>query len=128
MNINHSWRTEAPGGLDIRYNLDLIKVITKPTPAGLEILSRLTGISFADVDLGGNSLDHRATFQMFVEQCCVQDLESRVHSPELFQRYLEWTDPIEVMTETKFHEVAQTFFKRIKNSVYYYVGVRFVKK
>ena len=41
--------TTAPGGLDIRYTLDLTKLCVRPTRAGVMLLSRLTGIEMEDL-------------------------------------------------------------------------------
>lgn len=51
INVNHShWRyTAAPGGLDIRYTLDLTKVVLNPGKASLTVLERLTGVQLADL-------------------------------------------------------------------------------
>lgn len=126
VNHNHQRISETPGGLDIRYNLDLTKVISKPTPAGLEILERLTGISFADIDLGGQSLESRTQFQMFVEQNCVKDVSARVKTVELHTAYNDWCDDeADKLGSKVFSSVAQEFFRRIKSSgLWFYVGLK----
>ena len=47
---NHHRATNSPGGLDIRYTLDLTKVILSPTRRSLALLERLTGITVTDLD------------------------------------------------------------------------------
>lgn len=51
VNHAHSKTTNAPGGLDIRYTLDLGKVVANPTRRSIELLERLTGIQLADITL-----------------------------------------------------------------------------
>jgi len=122
---NHKRTSNNPGGLDIRYNLDLTKAISKPTRAGLEILERLTGITFADIDLGENSLDDRNIFQMFVEHSCIVEDGGRIHSTELYRLYLEWSDPELAMTVKKFHNIARGYFTRVKSSgIWFYKGLK----
>ena len=41
--------SNAPGGLDIRYTLDLGKIVANPTRRGVELLERLTGIQLSDI-------------------------------------------------------------------------------
>lgn len=51
--VNHSHRKDsaAPNGLDIRYTLDLGKIVANPTRRGVELLERLTGIQLSDIPL-----------------------------------------------------------------------------
>jgi len=51
--INHSRRTNAPEGLDIRYTLDLTKLVMKPNAAGIELVERLTGIDMSGIVVDG---------------------------------------------------------------------------
>jgi prophage antirepressor-like protein len=47
--IHHHRGPVSPGGLDIRYTLDLTKVIIKPTRQTLDLLGRLTGVDVSDL-------------------------------------------------------------------------------
>ncbi len=47
--FNHSRGTNAPLGLDIRYTLDLGKIIQKPTRVGIKMVERLSGIDMSDL-------------------------------------------------------------------------------
>lgn len=51
--VNHSHRktSSGPNGLDIRYTLDLGKIVANPTRRGVELLERLTGIQLSDIPL-----------------------------------------------------------------------------
>lgn len=49
VNHNHLRLTNAPGGLDIKYTLDLTKVLLAPSSRTLNLLSRVTGIDFSDI-------------------------------------------------------------------------------
>lgn len=46
---SHHRTTNAPSGLDIRYTLDLTKIIVNPKPGSLALLERLTGLSITDI-------------------------------------------------------------------------------
>lgn len=48
---DHSKTTTAPRGLDIRYTLDLGKIVANPTRRSVELLERLTGIQLTDIPL-----------------------------------------------------------------------------
>lgn len=51
VNHAHSKTTNAPNGLDIRYTMDLGKIIANPTRRGVELLERLTGIQLSDIPI-----------------------------------------------------------------------------
>jgi len=51
VNHAHSKSTTAPNGLDIRYTLDLGKIVANPTRRGVELLERLTGIQLSDIPI-----------------------------------------------------------------------------
>lgn len=73
--IQHSRRTEAPGGLDVKYTLDLTKICLRPTRAGLAILERLTGIHLDDIiseTPGPDVGQFNEVFTAFYETCCTK--------------------------------------------------------
>lgn len=49
VNMKHTRGITNENGLDIRYTLDLTKIALNPTPAGLAILERITGIGMEDI-------------------------------------------------------------------------------
>jgi len=49
VNLNHKRGITNPHGLDIKYSVDITKLIMKPTRSGLQILGRLTGVDFDDI-------------------------------------------------------------------------------
>lgn len=49
VNLNHTRGVTNPHGLDIKYNLDLTKIIQHPTATGLALLERLTGVTLDDL-------------------------------------------------------------------------------
>ena len=125
VNHNHQRISETPGGLDIRYALDLTKVCMKPTPVGLEMLERLTGIVFTDIDLGGDSLEAHTNFQMFVELNCEKGDFFRVKTTELHAAYNEWSSDAAELGSKAFSAVVQQFFKRLKSSgTWFYIGLK----
>jgi hypothetical protein len=71
--VNHSHRktSSGPNGLDIRYTLDLGKIVANPTRRGVELLERLTGIQLSDIPLseqeGEESVEIVKTF--LAERC-----------------------------------------------------------
>lgn len=125
VNHTHQRATTAPNGLDIKYNLDLTKVITKPTRQGLEILEKLTGISFAEITLGSDDVDE--LFQKFIaERCEVADGE-RVSSFALYGEWRRWLAgggvgaPIGIK---EFSRVVENHFTKIKSNRMMIVGLR----
>ena len=49
IDINHSRGVTNPHGLDVKYTLDLTKLVMKPSVTGLKLLSRLTGLDLDDL-------------------------------------------------------------------------------
>lgn len=59
IDINHSRGITNPHGLDIKYTLDLTKIVQQPNATGLKIMERLTGLQFSDIaeEVSTNALD-----------------------------------------------------------------------
>jgi hypothetical protein len=95
--IEHTRSTNAPNGLDIRYNLDLTKIIANPTPKSIMLLSRLTGIDLEDIaempDENGLMFerfrlrDAVATF--FLEEC-VPAAGAMTGATDLYNAFIRW--------------------------------------
>lgn len=125
VNHVHTRSTAAPNGLDIKYNLDLTKVISRPTREGLEILERLTGITFTDIRLGSDGVDD--LFQKFIGECCDVAEGERVSSFVLYGAWRRWLSSgcgrndvgIQV-----FNRLASAHFTKIKSSRMYYQGLK----
>ena len=96
VNHTHLRGTTAPGNLDIRYTMDLTKVVMRPTRTTIEILERLTGIPLADIlpQSEEGSADLAAGF---AEECLVvvPDAEGRQQLGDIYQRFVSWhTDSV----------------------------------
>ncbi|MGV0961788.1 MAG: Rha family transcriptional regulator [Limnohabitans sp.] len=91
VNHTHLRGTTAPGNLDIRYTMDLSKVVMRPTRVGIELLERLTGIPLADIlpDPAEGSSDLAARF---ARECLVvvADAAGREQLGDIHQRFLIW--------------------------------------
>lgn len=81
----------APGNLDIRYTMDLSKVVMRPTRTGIELLERLTGIPLTDI-LPPDPQTGSDLVAGFVEQCLVivPDNGGREQLSNVYQRFLRW--------------------------------------
>jgi hypothetical protein len=86
--------TAAPGGLDIRYSLDLTKIIMRPTQRGLELLQRVTGIDMEDLieDVERRQgLTPAGLLRIYVDQACeLVSKEERITLAALWLDYTEW--------------------------------------
>ena len=90
VNHTHLRGTTAPGNLDIRYTMDLSKVVMRPTRTAIELLERLTGIHLADIL--PESEDAGDLAARFAESCLivVPDATGRVQLGDIYQRFLSW--------------------------------------
>jgi Rha family phage regulatory protein len=93
VNHSHLRATLAPGGLDIRYTLDLTKIIRSPSAKTINLLSRLTGIDMSDLVASGPDIDLPTVERLvarFVEECCVVSPESVLPFARVYAAYVEW--------------------------------------
>lgn len=58
VDMNYNRQTSAPMGLDVKYNLDLTKIVMNPSTVGVSLLERLTGIDMTDVHDIINETNH----------------------------------------------------------------------
>ncbi len=73
------------------YTLDLTKIVTKPTPQSLEMLERLTGISFADIDLPEFTVEVGTPWiHWFINSCCQRAEDSKTSATELYHTFVRW--------------------------------------
>jgi Rha family phage regulatory protein len=88
----HTRGTFAPGGLDIRYTLDLTKVIMRPNRTGIELLERLTGIPLTDVL--PDPYDDTCPVRRFIEECYVREESNRIANrillKDVYSRFIVW--------------------------------------
>ncbi len=94
VDIRHFRSTPSPSGLDIRYTLDLTRIILKPRRTSLRILERITGLQVADIleDMPDEVSDATTDLlRMFVRMRCrpVSD-EERVPLKDLHAAYVDW--------------------------------------
>ncbi|ADW16391.1 prophage antirepressor [Desulfobulbus propionicus DSM 2032] len=83
----------SPGGLDIRYQLDLTKVVLRPTSTSLRVLQRVTGIDLADMIA---ELEHPASsladtlVRDFCQQCLAAAPGERVRLSRAVEAINRW--------------------------------------
>ena len=92
---NRSRRLENPNGLDIKYSLDLTKIITQPNENGLRVLERLTGIDMEDIaDACAPPLkaasDLKYSLTLFIDAACLHDETRRIILGQFHAAYVEW--------------------------------------
>jgi prophage antirepressor-like protein len=92
VNHTHLRGSMAPGGLDIRYTMDLSKIITRPNRTTIELLERLTGIQMTDVLLDAH--DGGDLIGRFIDECYIRDdsagMPSRILLSAVYSRFVAW--------------------------------------
>lgn len=89
--VDHRYTRNNPANPhNIRYHLDLTRVVTKPTRQSLEILTRLTGVDFSDIDLAEGEGERAAWVNAFLAACCQVGPEEREGSTRLYQAFVLW--------------------------------------
>ena len=92
--IFHHRGPVSESGLDIRYTLDLTRIVMQPTSRNLAVLERLTGIGMDDLidELTPAAGENAATLlSLFVEERCLKtDRRIRTTLEEVWRAYLEW--------------------------------------
>ena len=92
-NLDKLDKMKNPRKMDIRYTVDLTKMINQPTKQGLAILSVLTGLEFAEIDVlpgRGQVVTLDDFFHRFIDDCFVIDDEARTNATELYATWQEW--------------------------------------
>jgi len=93
VDIRHFRSTPSPSGLDIRYTLDLTKIILKPRRTNLQILERITGLQVQDIiEESPDFMDGPVgSVRMFVQKRCRPvDEDHRVPLKDLYAVYVDW--------------------------------------
>lgn len=129
VDIRHFRNTPSPSGLDIRYSLDLTRVVMKPTALSLAIAQRLTGVDLGDVieALGYFESGNRGRVELFVQDCCIIEEGSRSRAADLYDAYCTWQhewDGAEPMSKKAFGGCLSVRFGRFKsNGLIYYANL-----
>ncbi|MBW2187562.1 MAG: Rha family transcriptional regulator [Deltaproteobacteria bacterium] len=88
---NRTRRMDNPHGIDIKYSLDLTKIVMNPTRAGLDVLEKLTGLDMSEVDFQPASADSIfATLACFIAETCRQEPASRIVCGKIYAAYVHW--------------------------------------
>ena len=101
VNHNHFRRTLSPAGLDIRYTLDLTRIVLSPTRKSLAVLEKLTGIVLDADDLVGEAASgvtgfasigrYAATAILIADQDSpAADHQHRVAVKEVYAHFCQW--------------------------------------
>lgn len=95
--IHHHRGPVSPGGLDIRYTLDLTKVIIKPTRQTLDLLGRLTGVDVSDLAAeisGPRPVDSREEIAAMIDRFANERLQPSPGTATpfriLYADFLDW--------------------------------------
>lgn len=98
IDMNHRRLSTAPNGLDIRYNLDLTKILINPTPKSILLLSRLTGIDLEDIaemptdhQLMTEQALNQALAKTFLTEACTRDPDATISAADLYQAFTTWS-------------------------------------
>ena len=89
----HFRSTAAPLGLDIRYTLDLTKIIRSPSSKTLKLLSRLTGVDMDDlVEMGAEAVTPVAEglVETFLAECCLAIPAESTPFAKVYAAFVEW--------------------------------------
>jgi len=94
VDLNYYRRTLSPSGLDIRYTLDLTKIILRPTLQSMAIIERLTGVSILDLKelavSGGGFKEEVDYIGQFLEACTISAPGSRCGATKLYEAFKIW--------------------------------------
>ena len=90
VNLNHTRGITNIHGLDIKYTLDLTKIIQRPTKMGLALLERLTGVSLEDIADAPGEDTQSGVFQDFLHECCIVAPSIRIPFRLIYERYSDW--------------------------------------
>jgi len=92
--IHHHRGPVSPNGLDIRYTLDLTKILLRPTRTTLSLLERLTGVDVSDLAEQAVHIrpGHEAasSIQGFLRDCTTAAPGGCTSYPLLYSRYVVW--------------------------------------
>jgi prophage antirepressor-like protein len=101
VDFNYYRRTPSPSGLDIRYTLDLTKIIMRPSAKSLVVLERLTGIDCSD--LAEEGTEELGTVHLFVSECLRDCPGQRVSLADVYSGYRVWFRESRLPAANKIH-------------------------
>lgn len=94
VDIRHFRSPVSPSGLDIRYTLDLTKVVMQPNAKSLALLERVAGLDLSDLIEDMTPMPDASIsgiISAFIAKCCHRtDDHKRVSLKLLFAAYKEW--------------------------------------
>jgi len=101
VDFNYYRRTPSPSGLDIRYTLDLTKIIMRPSAKSLVVLERLTGIDCSD--LAEEGTEEMGAVHLFVSECLRGCPGQRVSLADVYSGYRVWFRESRLPAANKIH-------------------------
>lgn len=97
VDFHHHRGPVSSSGLDIRYTLDLTKIITSPKTHTLALLERLTGVTVTDLDISDsqsnqvrNLEEMMALVDRFASEQVIDDPLSAALFRDVYARFLLW--------------------------------------
>lgn len=97
VNHTHLRGTIPQGVLDIRYTLDLSKIILHPSKRSVAMLERITGIVLADIMNEHPTADRlEENFREFFNSTYTRDADKSLTFASLYREYLAWCRNIDV--------------------------------
>ena len=99
-------------GLDIRYTLDLTKVILRPSPRALELAQRLTGVDLSDIAeeltaeaaaLAALSAPQESLFEGFCAERLVEAEGGWLLAARVYRAFLDWLNCRPARTDAHGH-------------------------
>ena len=128
VNHSHLRATNAPGGLDIRYTMDLTKIVMSPNPSTLALLSRLTGLDFDAMDFplpahGKTPVQDQVA--RFVAERCRMAPSQNSQAIKLYDAFASWCieNRLEIITLRAWGDAMSELFTKVKAGVVMYKGV-----
>ncbi|AMV72211.1 hypothetical protein DBW_1857 [Desulfuromonas sp. DDH964] len=88
VDINHRRGITNPHGLDVRYTLDLTKIILRPTRESLATLERLTGVDLSGIVSRPAGVP--GAVASWIDQVCSRTDEGAITARAAYQSFLGW--------------------------------------
>ncbi len=97
IDIKHQRGITNQYGVDIRYTLDLTKILTCPTPS-IMLLSKLTGIDLDEIaellsnhQLMTDQVLNQALAKTFLTEACTRDPDATINATDLYNAFTTWS-------------------------------------
>lgn len=94
--IFHHRRPVTPSGLDIRYRVDLTRIVNKPSRQSLDLLGRLTGLDLSDLQAAAGSGPARTreetmlVFDRFYQEQVMDAQGNAMLFRDLYRSFVAW--------------------------------------